>query len=143
METTKLSENAITIETTVNASIEKVWQSWTSPEAIQNWCNASPDWHVPHAANDARTGGKFITRMEAKDGSMGFDFEGVYSEVIPHQSIAYGMADGRQVQITFEDYGNAVKVIETFDPENQNPIEMQRGGWQAILDNFQKYTEEN
>jgi uncharacterized protein YndB with AHSA1/START domain len=143
METTKLSANAITIETTVNAPMEKVWESWTSPDAIQNWCNASPEWHTPKATNDVRVGGKFMTRMEAKDGSMGFDFEGIYTEVTPNRSIAYGMADGRQVHTTFEDHGNSVKIVESFDPENENPIEMQRGGWQAILDNFKKYTEEN
>lgn len=105
------------------------------------WCSASPEWHVPRAENDLRNGGKFLTRMEAKDGSMGFDFEGIYSEVETHKKIAYGMSDGRKVEITFEAAGNTTSITETFDAETQNPIEMQRGGWQAILDNFKNYTE--
>jgi len=131
----------ITVTANVAAPIEKVWNTWTAPEHIKQWCSASEDWHVPTATNDARSGGKFMTRMEARDGSFGFDFEGVYSDVENHKRIAYGMADGRQVSILFEANGDHTKITETFDPEDQNPIEMQRGGWQAILDNFKKYTE--
>lgn len=131
----------ITVTTTVNAPVEKVWQSWSAPEHIMQWCSASPEWHVPRAENDLRTGGKFLTRMEAKDGSMGFDFEGIYSEVETHKKIAYGMSDGRKVEITFEAAGDTTGITETFDAETQNPLEMQRGGWQAILDNFKNYTE--
>jgi uncharacterized protein YndB with AHSA1/START domain len=141
METTKTS--AITVETTVNAPITKVWNYWSQPDHITKWCQASPDWHAPYADNDLRTGGKFKTTMAAKDGSFSFDFGGVYSDVKEHSLIAYDLEDGRQVNITFEDLGDSVKITETFDPENENPIEMQRGGWQAILDSFKKHTEEN
>lgn len=133
----------ITVETIVNAPVEKVWKYWNTPEHITKWCQASDDWHAPFAENDARTGGKFKTRMEAKDGSMGFDFEGVYSNVQPNKVMEYAMGDGRRVKIDFADQAGRTKVTETFDPESTNPIEMQRGGWQAILDNFRKYTEGN
>ena len=133
----------ITVEATINAPVEKVWKYWTAPDHITKWCSASDDWHAPYAENDARTGGKFKTRMEAKDGSMGFDFEGVYSDVEPNNVMQYEMGDGRRVKVVFSDLGGTTKVTETFEPENTNPIEMQQGGWQAILDNFRKYTEEN
>jgi predicted lactoylglutathione lyase/uncharacterized protein YndB with AHSA1/START domain len=134
---------AITVTATVNAPVEKVWQLWTEPSHIEKWNNASDDWHTPHATNDLRPGGKFLSRMEARDGSMGFDFEGVYTEVAVNTQISYEMADGRKVSITFESQGNATKVTETFDPETINPLEMQRGGWQSILNNFKNYTETN
>ena len=132
----------ITVQTTVNAPIAKTWDSFTKPEHITQWCFASPDWHTPYADNDPRTGGKFKTTMAAKDGSFSFDMEGVYDKVEEHKLIEYGMG-GREVQVVFEADGDTTTVTETFDPESQNPIEMQRGGWQAILDNFKKYTEEN
>lgn len=131
----------ITIETTVNAPLEKVWQCWNAPEHLTKWAFAADSWHCPWAENDLKVGGKFTTRMEAKDGSMGFDFSGIYDEVQENELISYSLADGRRVKIIFIAHGNETKVIETFDPENENPIEMQRGGWQAILDNFKKYTE--
>jgi uncharacterized protein YndB with AHSA1/START domain len=133
----------ITVETTVNQPVENVWNLWSEPQHIQNWCSASDDWHTPHAENDLRTGGKFFSRMEAKDGSFGFDFGGVYDEVTEHRHIAYTMGDGRKVTIDFTPEGNATHISETFDPEDTNPAEMQRGGWQAILDNFKKYAESN
>lgn len=132
----------ITVETTVNASIEKVWQYWTEPKHIEKWNNASEDWHTPHAENDLRVGGKFLSRMEAKDGSFGFDFEGIYSEVIPFEKIKYGLEDGREVETNFTGNEEITKVATTFDAENENPIEMQKGGWQAILNNFKKYVEQ-
>ncbi len=132
----------ITIETTVKAQVEKVWTVWTSPEHITQWNNASPDWHTPRAENDLRKGGKFLSRMEAKDGSFGFDFEGVYDEVVTHKRISYSLEDGRQTEITFAAIGNATQVVETFDAEGTNPIEMQQAGWQAILDNFKRYAEQ-
>lgn len=107
------------------------------------WCQASDDWHAPRAENDLKTGGKFSTTMAAKDGSFSFDFGGVYDEVTEHKLIKYTMGDGRKVSVVFNAQGNATEVIETFEPESTNPEEMQRGGWQAILDNFKKYTEEN
>ena len=131
----------VTIETSVKVPIEKVWNFWTSPKHITQWNNASPDWHTPRAENDLRTGGKFLSRMEAKDGSFGFDFEGVYDEVQTHKLIAYTMSDGRTVKITFTANGNETQVVETFDAEGENPIELQSAGWQAILDNFKKYAE--
>jgi len=134
-------KTAITVEATVNAPIETVWESWTKPEHITQWCHASDDWHAPYADNDAQTGGKFKTTMAAKDGSFSFDFEGVYSNVAQYSLIEYGLGDGRKVKIEFLGDGDTTKVTETFDPETQNPIEMQRGGWQAILNNFKKYTE--
>ncbi len=132
----------IAVETTVNASIEKVWQYWTDPKHIEKWNNASDDWHTPHAENDLRIGGKFLSRMEAKDGSFGFDFEGIYSEVIPFEKIKYGLEDGREVETNFTGNEEITKVATTFDAENENPIEMQKGGWQAILNNFKKYVEQ-
>ena len=137
------TKTPITIEAVINAPVEKVWQYWSEPAHITKWTFAASDWHAPYAEKDLKTDGKFKTRMEAKDGSMGFDFEGIYSKVEEHKVIEYGLGDGRQVKITFEETDGKTKVIETFDPENQNPIEMQRDGWQSILDNFKKYTEEN
>jgi uncharacterized protein YndB with AHSA1/START domain len=137
------SKTSITVQTTVNAPIEKVWKYWSEPQHITKWCQATDDWHAPYADNDLRTGGKFKTTMAAKDGSMSFDFGGVYSNVKPHETIEYTMGDGRNVSVQFSRQGNETKIIETFDPENTNPVEMQRGGWQAILDNFKKYTENN
>jgi uncharacterized protein YndB with AHSA1/START domain len=133
----------ITVEATVNAPVKKVWEYWSKPEHITKWCFASDDWRAPHAENDLRTGGKFSSRMEAKDGSFGFDFGGVYDEVKENELIAYTIGDGRKVKITFSDEGNQTQVTETFEAETQNPVEMQKGGWQAILDNFKKYTETN
>lgn len=133
----------ITVKTTINASIEKVWNFWTLPEHITKWSFASPDWHTPYAENDLREGGKFKSTMAAKDGSMSFDFEGEYTLVKQNEAIEYIMADGRKVEITFNETPNGVEVIESFDPETQNPEEMQRGGWQAILDNFKSYVEQN
>jgi uncharacterized protein YndB with AHSA1/START domain len=131
----------ITVENTINAPVETIWKAWTTPEDIQQWNSANEDWHTPHAENDLRTGGKFVARMEAKDGSFGFDFGGVYDEVEEYKKIAYTMGDGRQVQVSFEADGDQTKVTETFDAETQNSPEMQRAGWQAILDNFKKYVE--
>ncbi len=135
------NKTTITLENTVKAPVEKVWKLWTTPEHITKWNNASDDWHTPFAENDLRTGGKFLSRMEAKDGSFGFDFGGVYDAVKPNERIAYTIDDGRKVEITLINEGNETKVIETFEAESQNPIEMQRDGWQAILDNFKKYAE--
>ena len=137
------NKTAITVQTTVNVPVEIVWQLWTDPEHITQWNNASDDWHTPFAENDLKAGGKFISRMEAKDGSLGFDFGGVYDEVKENQLIAYTMDDGRKARITFVDNDTETEIVETFDAENENPIELQKGGWQAILDNFKKYVEAN
>jgi uncharacterized protein YndB with AHSA1/START domain len=135
------NKTTLTVEATVNAPVEKVWQFWTSPEHLMQWNNASDDWHTPKAENDLRVGGKFLSRMEAKDGSFGFDFEGVYDEVKTNSIIAYTMGDGRKVRSTFTGNGNQTEVVSEFEAESENPLEMQKVGWQAILDNFKKYTE--
>ncbi len=137
------NKTIITVEATVNAPVEKVWKFWSSPEHITKWNNASDDWHTPYAENDLRVGGKFTSRMEAKDSSFGFDFWGVYDVVVTNERIEYTLGDDRKVKIVFTDKGNATQVIESFEAENENSIEMQKDGWQAILDNFRKYTEEN
>jgi uncharacterized protein YndB with AHSA1/START domain len=136
-----VNQTAITIETTVNAPVEKVWEFWTGPEHITRWNNASDDWHTPSAVNDLRAGGKFSCRMEARDGSMGFDFGGVYDAVEKNETIRYTMGDGRKVEVSFTGDGKTTRVVETFDAENTHSIEMQRTGWQNILDNFKRYTE--
>lgn len=135
------ANETITIETLVKAPIEKVWKLWTEPEHIKNWNNASDDWFTPHAENDLRAGGKFSARMEAKDGSFGFDFGGIYDVVEENEYIEYTLGDGRKVQITFTPKDNETIVVEAFDAEGTHSIEMQRTGWQAILDNFKRYTE--
>ncbi|KSU58343.1 polyketide cyclase [[Bacillus] enclensis] len=131
----------ITIQTTVQAPVEKVWAYWTEPNHITKWNAASDDWHTPFAENDLRIGGKFLSRMEAKDGSFGFDFGGTYDEVKANEVIAYSMEDGRTVSITFKANGDKTEIVETFDPDSENPVDMQRQGWQAILDRFKSYVE--
>jgi uncharacterized protein YndB with AHSA1/START domain len=134
-------KNVITVETIVGVPIIKAWELWTVPEHIMNWNNASEDWYTPFAENDLRIGGKFVFRMAARDGTMEFDFEGVYDDVHPYELISYVIADGRNVQITFESHGNQTIVTESFEAEGANPIEMQKDGWQAIVNNFKKYSE--
>jgi uncharacterized protein YndB with AHSA1/START domain len=131
----------VTIEATVNAPVEKVWELWKDPKHVTQWNHASDDWHSPHAENDLRPGGKFLYRMEAKDGSFGFDFGGVYDEIVPEELIAYTIGDGRKVKVLFEGKGDTTDITSTFEAESTNPVEMQRNGWQAILDNFKKYAE--
>lgn len=134
----------VTIEAVVDAPLEKVWDFWTAPAHIMKWNSASPDWHTPRAENDLRKGGSFSSRMEAKDGSFGFDFGGVYDEVIDNQLIEYTLGDGRKVSVHFTKMEDgSTHVMESFEAESQNPVEMQRQGWQSILDNFKKYTEQN
>jgi uncharacterized protein YndB with AHSA1/START domain len=130
----------ITVSATINALVDKVWDSYTNPKHIVNWNFADPSWHCPSAENDMRVGGKYKARMEAKDGSFGFDLEAVYSELIPNEKFTYGMGD-REVTTSFKNVNNQTEVITTFDAENENPIEMQQQGWQMILNNFKNYTE--
>lgn len=130
----------ITIEATIRAPIEAVWSAWISPEDICQWNAASDDWHTTTATQDVRVGGKFSSRMEAKDGSAGFDFAGEYTVVDPHKRLE-SMLMERELVVEFIDVGTSVTVRETFDAEDQNPIEMQRAGWQAILDNFKRFVE--
>ena len=132
----------ITVTNTINASIEKVWEFWTTPEHITKWNNASPNWHTPYAENDLVVGKRFKSTMAAKDGSISFDFEGTYTKIEKHSTIVYVLDDNRKVQISFEKTENGIKIIESFDPENQNTEELQKNGWQAILDNFKKYVEQ-
>ena len=131
----------ITVETVVKAELNKVWDAWNNPADIQQWNSAQDDWHTTHSTVDLREGGKFLSRMEAKDGSMGFDFEGTYTRVEPHKTIEYRMSDGREVQVEFDERADGVLVKTTFDAETENPPELQRTGWQAILDNFGRYVE--
>jgi uncharacterized protein YndB with AHSA1/START domain len=138
---TKEKKQTITVTTTVNAPADKVWHMWTDPQQVTRWNNASDDWHTPYAENDLRTGGKFMSRMAARDGSAEFDFGGTYDRVETNKLIEYTMSDGRRVKVTFESSGDSTTVTETFDPEDTNSIEMQRSGWQAIMDNFKKYAE--
>ncbi len=134
---------SITVETTVNKDLQTVWDKWTGPKHITKWNFASDDWESPSATNDLRVGGNFTARMAAKDGSAGFDFGGTYTEVTSLKSIAYtmGREDGRKVSVIFTEEPDGVHISETFDLENENPEEMQRSGWQAILNNFKKYVE--
>ena len=134
-------QDLITIETLINAPVAEVWASFTQPQHIVNWNHASEDWHCTKAENNLQVGEKFSSRMEAKDGSFGFDFDGVYTDVITHQKIAYTLADDRNVEIDFIKEGNQTKVIEKFEPENDNPVTMQQQGWQMILNNFKTYVE--
>ncbi|ANC77291.1 polyketide cyclase [Fictibacillus phosphorivorans] len=131
----------ITVETTVHKPIAEVWKYWTEPQHITGWSFASDEWHAPKAENDLREGGRFLTRMEAKDGSFGFDFSGAYDEVKTNEYIAYTLDDGRKVTITFVGLENETRIVETFEAEASNPVEMQEAGWQAFMDNFKRYSE--
>lgn len=141
--TTTTEKTALTVETTINAPVQKVWRFWTEPHHITKWNNASGDWHSPRAENDVKTNGRFNIRMEAKDGSQGFDFTGVYTKVEPEKLIEYTMDDDRKVSVIFEENGNQTKVTETFEAENTHPVEMQQSGWLSILDNFKRYVEDS
>jgi len=133
----------IQISNTINAPVKKVWEYWTTPEHITKWNQASEDWHCPRAENDLRVGGTYMARMEAKDGSFGFDFRAIYDEIIDQKKITYTMEDGRKATTLFEDMEGRTKVATAFDPESQNSVEMQKQGWQAILDSFKRYAESN
>ena len=136
-----LSTQQITISTTIAAPIDKVWRAYSTPTDIRGWNFASDAWRCPSAEVDLRVGGRYKARMEAKDGSFGFDFEAVYDEVVPPNAVSLAMSDGRKARATFEAQGAGTKVTIVFDAEGQNSIDMQRSGWQAILDNFRKYVE--
>lgn len=133
----------IPVQAIIDAPVEKVWKLWTTPEDIVKWNYASDDWQCPRAENDLRVGGHFGSRMEAKDGSAGFEFGGVYDKIVLNKQIEYTLEDDRKVKIIFSVNDNMTEVVESFEAENENPIELQRGGWQAILNNFKKYSEEN
>jgi uncharacterized protein YndB with AHSA1/START domain len=131
----------ITVETVVNAKVNQVWDAWSNPSDIKQWNAAQDDWHTTRSTVDLREGGKFVSRMEAKDGSAGFDFEGTYTRVVPHKTIEYRMSDGREVTVEFVERAGGVPVKVTFDAETENPPELQRQGWQSILDNFGRHVE--
>jgi uncharacterized protein YndB with AHSA1/START domain len=131
----------ITIKTLVNADLDQVWDAWNNPEDIKQWNAASDDWHTTHSTVDLREGGAFLSRMEAKDGSFGFDFDGVYTRIVPHRLIEYRMSDDREVSTTFVDTADGVLITSVFDAESENSPDMQRDGWQAILNNFAKHVE--
>jgi uncharacterized protein YndB with AHSA1/START domain len=134
--------STITVAATINAGIKKVWEYYTSPAHIINWNFADPTWHCPAAANDMQVGGTYKARMEAKDGSFGFDFEAVYTEIAEGKHFSYTFG-GRNATVQFNSLDNGTEVVVTFDPETENPIELQKNGWQAILNNFKTYTETN
>ena len=138
-----MQKTKITVETTVNAPVDKVWRFWTDPKEIIHWSFATTEWHTPYAENDVRTGGKFFSRMEAWDGSAGFDFGGQYTKVEPLRNIEYTLGDGRKVSISFEPKADKTIVKETFEAEHENSPELQQAGWQAILDNFKKHVEKS
>lgn len=138
-----MSRQVINIESSIAAPVDKVWNYWTNPNHITQWNFAVPEWSCPRASNDLKPGGKYFARMEAKDGSFGFDFEAIYDEVINQKKLVYTMGDGRKVTTVFEGSGNTTKIKTAFDAETQNSIEMQKDGWQAILNNFKSYTEKN
>lgn len=129
----------ITVETVVPSALPKVWDAWNNPADIKQWNTAQDDWHTTQSSVDLREGGQFRARMEAKDGSQGFDFEGTYTRVVPQKTIEYRMSDGREVTVEFIERAGGVLVKETFDAETENPPELQRAGWQAILDNFGRH----
>lgn len=138
-----MSFEKITIEASINADAKKVWDYYTNPTHIVNWNFAHPSWHCPKAENDMRVGGRYCAHMEAKDGSFGFDFEAIYSELVIGEKFTYGMPDDRQVNVSFKDNNGSTTITIVFDAETINPIEMQKAGWQSILDNFKSYTENN
>jgi uncharacterized protein YndB with AHSA1/START domain len=133
----------ITVETTVNAPLNRVWEAWNSPDDIVRWNAAQDDWHTTRSSVDLRVGGVMSSRMEAKDGSVGFDFEGTYTHVVPKRLVAFKMSDGREVAVEFSERPGGVHICETFDAESVNSAELQRQGWQAILNNFRRYVEDS
>ena len=135
-----MSLEKIIVEAKIEAGIQKVWDYYTNPSHIINWNFADPSWHCPSASNDLKVGGNYVARMEAKDGSFGFDFEAMYTEVHPLERFTYEFG-GREAKVDFQQDGNSASVKITFDPETENPIELQQAGWQAILNNFKNYTE--
>lgn len=133
----------VTVQNTINRKINQVWELWTTPEHIKNWNFASLEWHCPKAEHDLKVGGKLNYHMAAKDGSMAFDYTATFTKLEPNELMEYKLDDGRKVTISVTGNGDTTEVIETFEIEDENSIDMQRQGWQAILDNFKKYVESN
>jgi uncharacterized protein YndB with AHSA1/START domain len=140
---TTIVKQVITVRASIDAPVEKVWTFWTDPKHIIHWNYASDEWHSPKAENDLRVGGRFLWRMEARDGSQGFDFAGEYTRIITCKQIECLLGDGRKVKLSFASEGNQTTVTETFEAEQMNSLEMQKAGWQSILDNFRKYVEKS
>lgn len=138
-----MEKEKVTTQVLVSSGIDKCWNAYTNPEHITKWNFASDDWQCPHASNDMRVGGKYMARMEAKDGSFGFDFEATYLELVPGESFIYVLGDGRVVSVKMQKENELTSVTVIFEAETQNPVELQRNGWQTILDNFKKYAEAN
>lgn len=136
-------KTVLTVKASVKAPVEKVWNYWNTPAHITQWNSASEDWHSPRSENDLRAGGKFSHRMEAKDGSFGFDYAGTYDVVTPNKYLEFTLGDGRKVTVEFTANGDSTQINESFEAESTNSLELQQGGWQAILDNFKKYAENN
>jgi uncharacterized protein YndB with AHSA1/START domain len=141
MKSNVTGKEIITVRAEIDLTVPEVWKLWTSPEDIIKWNHASEDWFTPKAFNELSEGGAFNFRMEARDGSFGFDFYGVYDSIISNKMICYTLGDGRKVEITFEAKNNKVEIIESFEAESTNPVEMQKRGWQSIINNFKKYAE--
>lgn len=135
------TKTSITVKTRVNIPVERVWRYWTEPQHITQWNAASDDWHTTKAENNLEVGGRFVSRMEARDGSFGFDFGGTYTKIETHRLIEYTINDSRKVSVQFIQEGSTTQITEEFEAEDQNPVEMQQAGWQAIMDNFKKYVE--
>ena len=133
--------NSITVSTITKLSIQDAWKAWTNPEQVIHWTFASDDWQSPKASSQLHEGGRFLTRMEAKDGSAGFDFEGTFTLVSAPEKLEYKLDDDRKVSVVFEEVPEGTRITETFDPENIHPAELQKAGWQAILDNYKKYAD--
>lgn len=131
----------ITVETLARTDLKTAWSAYNTPDDITKWNSPSEDWHSPRSQVDLREGGTFNTRMEAKDGSMGFDFEGTFTRVVPQKTVEYRMGDGREVTVNFEEAPGGVRIRVVFDAESENPAEFQQQGWQAILDSFARYAE--
>jgi uncharacterized protein YndB with AHSA1/START domain len=136
------NKTLVTVEATIDAALDYVWSYWTSPEHIMHWCHASDDWYAPHVENDLRVEGEFKITMAAKDGSASFYFEGVYAKVADHALIEYTLSDGRLVSVAFSGDDKQSKIVESFEAESTNPVELQQTGWQAILNNFKTYVEQ-
>ena len=138
-----MNNEFLEVSVEIESNMNRVWEYWTEPEHIKNWNTASEEWHTPKVENDLKKGGKFVFRMEAKDGSHGFDFGGKYEEIKKNELISYKLDDDRKVNVSFAEENGKILVVEKFEPENENSEEMQRNGWQAILTNFKKYVENN
>ena len=137
-----MAQEKITVEATIEKDRKKVWKLWTSPEHITKWNQATEDWMCSKAENEVREGGKFVYKMEAKDGSFGFDFSGEYTEVEEEEKLVYALEDGRTAEVKFSEEDGKTTITEIFEPESENPVDQQKQGWQGILNSFKNYAED-